>query len=115
MAHSERDAEAAHHTCKAVHAQQERRVNEAQQRRAEKTPARECELAECEHEARARVADARALVDEVVDHERSDAHLGTPREQVHVHVTGLRDKAEYAAVLLVEGRHVRGGSAVRGS
>ena len=33
---------------------------------------------------------------------------------VHVHVAGLRDKAEDAAVLLVEGSHVRGSIAVCG-
>jgi len=35
--------------------------------------------------------------------------------RLYVHVTSLRDKAEDAAVLLVEGPHVRGGSAGRGS
>jgi hypothetical protein len=33
---------------------------------------------------------------------------------VHVHVAGLRDKAEDATALLVEGPHVPGSSAVRG-
>jgi hypothetical protein len=42
---------------------------------ADETPACEGELAEGEHEARARVADTYALVDEVVHRERGDAHL----------------------------------------
>lgn len=45
---SERDTEATRHACEAVHAQQERGIDEAQQRRAKEAPARECELAECE-------------------------------------------------------------------
>ena len=33
---------------------------------------------------------------------------------MHVHVTGLRDKAKDAAISLVEGPHVRRGSTARG-
>jgi len=131
---SERDTEAACHACEAVHAQQECRIDEAQHRRAKEAPACECELAECEHEARARMAYALSLVNKVVHREGRDANLGTStcvptrgglsalaggrigegRIGVHVHVAGLRDKAEDAVMLLVEGSHVRGSSAVRG-
>ncbi len=45
--------------------------NEAQERRADETPARKCELAEGEHEACVRVA----LVDKIVHREGSDARL----------------------------------------
>jgi hypothetical protein len=44
--------------------------------------------------------------------QRTGTVIGKPL--MHVHVTGLRDKAEYAAVLLVEGPHVCSGSAIRG-
>ena len=88
------------------------------------------------------MAYARPLVDKVVHREGRDANLGTSacacastrvkslsplpppllqergtgesRIGVHVHVAGLRDKAEDAAVLLAEGSNVHGNSAARG-
>ena len=83
VARTERGAEAARDARDAVHAQQECSIDETEERSAEKTPACEGELAECEHEARARVTNAHALVDEVFHSEGGDAHL---RAAAHVRV-----------------------------
>ena len=83
VARAECDAEAARDARDAVHAQQEYGIEEAEEHGAEKTPACEGELAECEHEARARVTNAHALVDEVFHSEGGDAHL---RAAAHVRV-----------------------------
>jgi len=92
VALSERDTEAACHACEAVHAQQERGIDEAQQSRADEAPAGERELAEREHEARARMAYARPLVDKVVHREGRDANLGTPTcVPPHVTLSVLQD------------------------
>jgi regulator of replication initiation timing len=67
-----------------------------------------------------RVADAHALVYEVVHREGGDAHLRAAaertrasfetkcsrRQRKYAHIAGLRDKAENAVVLLIEGPHV---------
>ena len=131
VARAERGAEAAHDTRDAVHAQQKGGVNEAEERGTEESPAGEGKLTEGEHEARARVGDAYALVDEVVHRERGDAHLRAAAECTRVsyetnagtrrwgtgyaHIAHLRDKAEYTVVLLVEGPHICCFLATRGS
>ena len=115
---TERRAKAARDASNTVHAQQERGVDEAQERSAYEAPAGERELAKGEHEARVRVADAHALVHKVVHCEGGDAHLRaaahtrrlrqmiSATQRGYEHIAGLRDKTEDAAVLFVEGPHV---------
>src|SRR6266404_6923517 len=74
-------AEAARDTGYTIRAQQERGVYEAQERRADETPAGKCEVAEGEHEACVRVADPHPLVDKIVHREGSDAHLRASAER----------------------------------
>ena len=72
----------------AVQAEQKGGVDEAQEPRADESSAGERELAEGEHEARVRVTDAYALVDEIVHRERGDAHLRAAAERVIVETKG---------------------------
>jgi hypothetical protein len=84
VARAKRSSEAARDARDSVHAEQKGRIDEAQEPSADETSTGERELAEGEHEARVRMTDAYALVDEIVHRERGDAHLRPAAECTRV-------------------------------